>query len=78
MNVAPHEAKRLIRDPAEWASAWGWISRLRAERIARDLRVLASEIENSAMGDPAAKRWASEVRKIAKRVEPKMKRSVQS
>jgi hypothetical protein len=59
-----------IRDPAEWAREWGWISRRKALNIDLALRSLAAEIENAAEGDHAAAGWARDIRRISKRVAP--------
>jgi hypothetical protein len=57
----------LIRDPAEWAREFGWISRRRAENMARDLFSLAGQIEGA---DPPQPGWAKELRRIAKKLAP--------
>lgn len=68
----PHEAKNLIRDPAEWARDWGWVSRRRATNIAARIENVALVIEGALYGDEGAEMWAKELREIAKTLAPPM------
>lgn len=60
----------LTRDPADWATDCGWISRRRALNIGSKLNELAWCMENAMEGDAGVIGWAKEVRRIAKVVAP--------
>lgn len=62
----------LIRDPADWARSWGWVSRLRAARAATRLRNLADDLERSPGGEEW---WVQELLSVANYLSPKEKAS---
>lgn len=57
----------LFRDPAEWATDWGWISRRRAVNLAAKINGLAEVMEDTGADEAL---WAQELRKIAKTLAP--------
>lgn len=61
----------LIRDPAEWARQFGWVSGLRARRAASRLRDLAESIRNDDEGAEHHETWARELESVAKYLAPK-------
>lgn len=54
----------LIRDPADWARDWGWVSRVRRDRAVARLRELAEAMRGT--GDEGAVAWAAELEDVAR------------
>lgn len=55
----------LLRDPADWARQWGWVSRLRAERAANRLLALAEIMRDGLDADEVAEVWCQEAEAVA-------------
>jgi hypothetical protein len=66
----PHEPKALIRDPAEWATDNGWVSRRRAINIAAKIDNVAAVIDGALNDDEGAVMWVNELRRISKTLAP--------
>jgi hypothetical protein len=52
----------LIRDPADWARDWGWVSPVRTKRAADRLRSLAEGLRDTYGEDD---KWAGELIGVA-------------
>jgi hypothetical protein len=59
----------VIRDPADWARDWGWVSRQRAVNAARKIDAVANAIEG-ALDDEGADLWVGALRKISRDIAP--------
>lgn len=59
----------MIRDPADWARDWGWVSRQRAVNAARKIDTVADAIEG-ALDDEGADMWVGALRKISRDLAP--------
>lgn len=64
----------LIRDPAEWATSSGWISRRRAQNIAAKLDDLVERIAGAVGDDDGVMEWLDEIRQVSKTLAPKTTR----
>lgn len=66
-----HDPTALIRDPADWATDNGWVSRRRAVHFRKRLDNFA-EVVLATLGDsdPGAQMWARELRKIGREIAP--------
>lgn len=60
---------KIVRDPAEWARDWGWVSRRRAVNLAKKIDAVADAIDGS-LDDEGAAVWVSELRQISKSIAP--------
>lgn len=74
-RIPLNERPALIRDPADWATDWGWVSRRRAQNIAAKLEELARTMEETIPSeDPnepdVGEIWAKYVRDIARKLAP--------
>lgn len=65
-----HDTKRLIRDPHEWATDNGWVSRRRALNVAAKIDNVAHAIEGAVGDDEGAAVWIRELRRISKEIAP--------
>jgi hypothetical protein len=70
-NVRDLAGASLIRDPADWARDWGWISNRRAKTLAVKLRAVNEAMEGALQGeygtnDEGVKMWTKEIERIAK------------
>jgi hypothetical protein len=66
-----HDPSALIRDPADWATDTGWISRRRACNFRARLDELAERIIGGVGGDSdVVVDWAIELRKIGRQIAP--------
>lgn len=64
----------LFRDPAEWATSNGWISRRRAKNIAAKIEAVVVAMEESMADDEGIEVWTNELRAIRRTLAPKTTR----
>ena len=64
------DSSPLIRNAADWARDWGWVSPRKAENRARELRAIADAIDGALEGDDGAAEWVRAIRSIAAKIDP--------
>jgi hypothetical protein len=70
-NVRDLAGASLIRDPADWARDWGWISNRKAKNLAAKLRAVNEAMKAAlegeyGVGDEGVEMWTKEIERIAK------------
>lgn len=72
-RIPTSERPELIRDAADWARDWGWVSPRIAKNQADRLREIALVIKG-ALDDEGADLWAREIERVARKIDPTPKR----